>query len=252
MRNKKLFKRAIIITALSVSMIAGGCGKQAEEVISESVEEVAPTEEETPVEKETEESPEDATPPESPTNEESVENKPEALEAEEVTEEESKPDLGYTVIPMEDTQMFATSAANIRKGPSTEYDKVGSLSYAQEITVNGKVDSDGSTWYVIKTDSIDDVQMVSGSLLSTTQPQQQQTATQQPVVQQPEVQQPVVEDPIMDGGDVSIEGNPNFDENGNYAPINPATGQPYKEGELTTMGTIWQGDHSAELREQYW
>ncbi len=77
MRNKELFKKAIIITALSlsVSMIAGGCGKQEEEVISESVEEVTPA------------------------------------------EEESKPDLGYTVIPVEDTQMFATSAANIEKDP---------------------------------------------------------------------------------------------------------------------------------------
>ncbi len=193
MRNKELFKRAIIITALSLSIstLVIGCGKQEEEVISESVEEVAPTEEETPIEEKTpveEESSEETTPPESPTAE--AENKPEPLE--EVTEEESKPDLGYTVIPMEDTQMFATSAANIRKGPSTEYDKVGGLSYAQEITVNGKVDSDGSTWYVIKTDSIDNVQMVSGSLLSTTKPQQQQTATQQPVVQEQPVQQPEV------------------------------------------------------------
>ncbi len=252
MRNKKLFKKIIIITALSlsVSMIAGGCGKQEEEVISESVEEVAPTEDETPVEKETEESPEDTAPPESTTNEESVENKPEALEAEEVTEEESKPDLGYTVIPMEDTQMFATSAANVRKGPSTEYDKVGSLSYVQEITVNGKVDSDGSTWYVIKTDSSDDVQMVSGSLLSTTKPQQQQTATQQPIVQeQPVADQPENEQPA--------DGEPPVpqDENGNYIRINPATGQPYQPGDIMGYDSanggyiIYAGDGS---NNPYW
>jgi len=222
MMNKN--KLIILSAFLAVSMIAGGCGKQEQEVISEAVEEVAPIEEE---------SPEETTPPESPTTE--VENEPEAIEAEEVTEEESKPDLGYTVIPMEDTQMFATSVANIRKGPSTEYDTVGSLSYAQEITVNGKVDSDGSTWYVIKTDSIDDVQMVSGSLLSTTKPQQQ----------------PVVNDPIMDYDDTSIEGNPNYDENGEYVPINPETGQPYQKGDIVAGG-VWQGDFSDTWDEPGW
>lgn len=85
----------------------------------------------------------------------------------------------FEIIPMDDTTMYCTSnSANIRKGPNTEYEKVGTLSYAQEITVNGKVESDGSTWYVIKTDNSDNLQMVSGSLLSTTKPQPQQPTSQ--------------------------------------------------------------------------
>lgn len=80
----------------------------------------------------------------------------------------------FEIIHFDDVTMYCTSnSANIRKGPNTSYDKVGSLAYAQEITVNGKVESDGSTWYVIKTDNSDDIQMVSGSLLSTTKPVQQ-------------------------------------------------------------------------------
>lgn len=83
----------------------------------------------------------------------------------------------FEIVPMDDTTMYCTSnSANIRKGPNTEYDKVGTLSYAQEIVVNGKVETADSTWYVIKTESTDDIQMVSGSLLSTTKPQPPQTS----------------------------------------------------------------------------
>ena len=43
--------------------------------------------------------------------------------------------------------------------------------------MNGKVETADSTWYVIKTDNSNDIQMVSGSLLSTTKPQPPQTST---------------------------------------------------------------------------
>ena len=79
----------------------------------------------------------------------------------------------FEIVPIDDTTMYCTSnSANIRKGPNTEYDKVGTLSHAQGIVVNGKVETADSTWYVIKTENSDDIQMVSGSLLSTTKPQQ--------------------------------------------------------------------------------
>ncbi len=67
--------------------------------------------------------------------------------------------------------------------------------------------------------------MVSGSLLNATKPQQQQTATQQPVV---------------DGGDYIIDDE---DYSSDEEPINPATGQPYKPGDmLPNGGGLWCGE----------
>ena len=63
--------------------------------------------------------------------------------------------------------MYTTTNANLRSSPDTTYDIVKNLSYAQEITVNGKV------CYVLKNE--DKTEMVSGSLLSTTKLQPKQT-----------------------------------------------------------------------------
>lgn len=47
---------------------------------------------------------------------------------------------------MADTQMFAKSSVNVRKGPSADDEKLGSLSTAQEVTVTGLT---SSNWYRI-------------------------------------------------------------------------------------------------------
>lgn len=54
--------------------------------------------------------------------------------------------LGYTMEDMADTQMFAKSSVNVRKGPSADDEKLGSLSTAQEVTVTGLT---SSNWYRI-------------------------------------------------------------------------------------------------------
>ena len=54
--------------------------------------------------------------------------------------------LGYTMEDMADTQMYAKSSVNVRKGPSADDEKLGSLSTAQEVTVNGLT---SSNWYRI-------------------------------------------------------------------------------------------------------
>lgn len=54
--------------------------------------------------------------------------------------------LGYTIEDMTDTQMYAKSSVNVRKGPSADDEKVGSLSTAQEVTVNGLT---STNWYRI-------------------------------------------------------------------------------------------------------
>ena len=183
MTNKKLFKSAVIITAvmLSVSGCAGGCSKQAEPVIAdatvetpepeesvESIESAEPTP--SPTVEPTQESIDDTISSESEDNIESEEN---TINEEEIQSKEVEPDLGYTIIAIDEVTMYATTNANLRSGPDTTYDIVGSLSYAQEITVNGKVESDGKVWYVLKNE--DKTEMVSGSLLSTTKPQPKQT-----------------------------------------------------------------------------
>ena len=183
MTNKKLFKSALIITAvmLSVSGCAGGCSEQTEPVIADATVE-------TPEPEESIESTESSEPTPSPTveptqesiddtisseSEDNIASEENAINEEDIQSEEVEPDLGYTIIAIDEVTMYATTNANLRSGPDTTYDIVGSLTYAQEITVNGKVESDGKVWYVLKSE--DKTEMVSGSLLSTTKPQPKQT-----------------------------------------------------------------------------
>lgn len=103
--------------------------------------------------------------------------------------EESVPVPDYEIIPLDPQSMYATQACNIRKGPSTDYERVGGLSYAEEVTVIGKVESEGKkTWYVLESATEDEVRMVSGGLLSTTKPQPiQQSSNSTPTNTQPTV-----------------------------------------------------------------
>ena len=160
---------------LSVSGCAGGCSKQEEPVIADATVETPAPEESTeptpsPTVEPTQESIDDTISSESEDNIESEEN---TINEEEIQSKEVEPDLGYTIIARDEVTMYATTNANLRSGPDTTYDIVGSLSYAQEITVNGKVESDGKVWYVLKNE--DKTEMVSGSLLSATKPQPKQT-----------------------------------------------------------------------------
>ncbi|MCX4353807.1 MAG: SH3 domain-containing protein [Lachnospiraceae bacterium] len=196
MTNKKLFKSAVIISAvmLSVSGCAGGCSKQAEPVIAdatvetpepeESIEPKEPTP--SPTVEPTQESIDDIISSESEDNIESEEN---TINEENIQSEEVEPDLGYTIIAIDEVTMYATTNANLRSGPDTTYDKVGSLTYAQEIVCNGKVEDGDKEWLVLKTED-GSTQMVSAKLVSRTKPQPQSssgssggsstTTTQQP------------------------------------------------------------------------
>ncbi len=196
MRNKKLFKSAVIITAvmLSVSGCAGGCSKQTEPVIADATVE-------TPEPEESVESIESAEPTPSPTveptqesiddtisseSEDNIESEEDTINEEDIQSEEVEPDLGYTIIAIDEVTMYATTNANLRSGPGTDYDKVGSLTYAQEIVCNGKVADGDKEWLVLKTED-GSTQMVSAKLVSRTKPQPQSsgggsstTTTQQP------------------------------------------------------------------------
>ena len=63
----------------------------------------------------------------------------------EETEEESI--LEYTVTTYDESKvMYASGPVNVRKGPSTDFERVGMLAYGQEITVTGQADTN---WYEI-------------------------------------------------------------------------------------------------------
>lgn len=185
MRNKKLFKSAVIITAvmLSVSGCAGGCSKQAEPVIAdatvetpepeesvESIESTEPTP--SPTVEPTQESIDDTVSSES---EDNIESEEDTINEEDIQSEEVEPDLGYTIIAIDEVTMYATTNANLRSGPGTDYDKVGSLTYAQEIVCNGKVADGDKEWLVLKTEN-GSIQMVSAKLVSRTKPQPQSSS----------------------------------------------------------------------------
>ena len=54
---------------------------------------------------------------------------------------------GFSVEDLADTTMYAKQTVNVRKGPSADYEQLGSLSSGQEVTVTGIADSG---WYRIK------------------------------------------------------------------------------------------------------
>ena len=182
MRNKKLFKSAAVITAvmLSISGCAGGCSEQTEPVIADATVETPEPEESTesteptpsPTVEPTQESIDDTISSESEDNIESEEN---TINEEDIQSEEVEPDLGYTIIAIDEVTMYATTNANLRSGPDTTYDIVGSLTYAQEIVCNGKVEDGDKEWLVLKTED-GSTQMVSAKLVSRTKPQPQSSS----------------------------------------------------------------------------
>ena len=168
---------------LSVSGCAGGCSEQTEPVIADATVETPEPEESTessesseptpsPTVEPTQESIEDIVSSESEDNIESEEN---TINEENIQSEEVEPDLGYTIIAIDEVTMYATTNANLRSGPDTTYDIVGSLTYAQEITVNGKVEDGDKEWLVLKTEA-GSTQMVSAKLVSRTKPQPQSSS----------------------------------------------------------------------------
>ena len=68
-------------------------------------------------------------------------------EPEQTTVEESD----YTVTPMTEQTMYAQQSVNLRQGPSTEYDKVGSLSTNQSVTITGYAETASGKWYQLST-----------------------------------------------------------------------------------------------------
>ena len=173
MRNRKLFKSAIIITALTLSMC--GCGKQAEPVSAEPTETVSEEKQAESVESsesmESSESSESKEPTPSPTVEptekpveesvESTENEESTSEVEKSPEEESSEEsTGIEIVEELDLQMYVQTSANARSGDSTDFEVVTTFSTNTQVHVTGKTAND---WFRVE-QSEGDV-YVSGKLL---------------------------------------------------------------------------------------
>lgn len=85
---------------------------------------------------------------------------------EEVIEEQVQ--FKFTVKDIENKTMYATTSLNVREGASTDYDKIGSLSYAEAVTVTGKVNE--NNWYQVKYK--DKTGYASGKYLSDKKPEE--------------------------------------------------------------------------------
>lgn len=59
------------------------------------------------------------------------------------------------------TILYATGNANVRNGPHTTYEKVGSLATGQQVTALGSVKTDGDVWVMVGAG-----QWVAGKLLA--------------------------------------------------------------------------------------
>lgn len=110
---------------------------------SEDAEEAAADESDGQAEEEAEEVPEEQAPIEVTVTAVEALGETEGYELNQAVQQAT---LGYTMEDMEDTQMYAKSSVNVRKGPSADDEKLGSLSTAQEVTVTGLT---SSNWYRI-------------------------------------------------------------------------------------------------------
>lgn len=89
-------------------------------------------------------------------------------------EPEPTPENPLTFTDCNET-VYATSQVNLRNGPSTEYDKVGSLSTGNSVTRTGIGTGDFENWSRVQLGD-GSIVYVSSNYISTTKPATQQTA----------------------------------------------------------------------------
>ena len=135
-------------------------------------------------------------------------------ETEQTTVEESE----YTVTPMTEQTMYAQQSVNLRQGPSTEYDKVGSLSTNQSVTITGYVETASGKWYQLSTE-----QFVSSKYLGT--------------------DKVVVQAPSNNSNTSNNNNNSNSNSNSNSN-----TSQPSSSSEEKTVTSSGSGDGSGSSR----
>jgi len=139
-----------------------------------------------------------------------------------ITESTQTPQTNYTYSDLNMT-LYAKSSVNTRKGPSTDFEKVGSLTLNQEVQVTGQCNETG--WYRINVGGQE--MFVSGSYLVTNPIQQSQPSGE---------------------GSSSGQSNSNTDSSGSQS----SSGNPFAEnkdtdwGEDTGASMDWSNNYSSE------
>ena len=220
-------KLAVMVLMASISLTA--CGNKA--VKADSMEVMKNIEETTSIEEAS--SIEEATTIEETTSTEETSTIEETTSMEETStiEEETSsieetsniPTEGTYTISESDMTMYTVKGCNIRQGASTEYDVIGTLSKGEAVKITGKVNE--VNWYEISL-SEDKKGYVSGSLLVSEKPAEEQAPAQPEQPAQP--QQP--EQPAQPPQQPAQPEQPASSD----VPINPNTGQPMKPGESYT------------------
>ena len=217
-------KLAVMVLMASISLTA--CGNKA--VKADSMEVMKNIEETTSIEEAS--SIEEATTIEETTSTEETSTIEETTSMEETStiEEETSsieetsniPTEGTYTISESDMTMYTVKGCNIRQGASTEYDVIGTLSKGEAVKITGKVNE--VNWYEISL-SEDKKGYVSGSLLVSEKPAEEQAPAQPEQPAQP--QQP--EQPAQPPQQPAQPEQPASSD----APINPNTGEVMKPGE---------------------
>ncbi len=220
-------KLAVMVLMASISLTA--CGNKA--VKADSMEVMKNIEETTSIEEAS--SIEEATTIEETTSTEETSTIEETTSMEETStiEEETSsieetsniPTEGTYTISESDMTMYTVKGCNIRQGASTEYDVIGTLSKGEAVKITGKVNE--VNWYEISL-SEDKKGYVSGSLLVSEKPAEEQVPSQPEQPAQP--QQP--EQPAQPPQQPAQPEQPASSD----APINPNTGEVMKPGESYT------------------
>lgn len=114
-----------------------------------------------------------------------VEEDPESPFLIEEEEEEEVEDLPLGVRRIGQT-MYAIDSVNVREGPSTDFERIGRLSYGEEVFVIGQ--DEERNWYYIEYGDV--AGYVSNNFISETEPPRQ-TAPEETTPEQPAETQPV-------------------------------------------------------------
>ena len=207
-------KLAVMVLMASISLTA--CGNKA--VKADSMEVMKNIEETTSIEEAS--SIEEATTIEETTSTEETSTIEETSSIEETS---NIPTEGTYTISESDMTMYTVKGCNIRQGASTEYDVIGTLSKGEAVKITGKVNE--VNWYEISI-SEDKKGYVSGSLLVSEKPAEEQVPSQPEQPAQP--QQP--EQPAQPPQQPAQPEQPASSD----APINPNTGEVMKPGESYT------------------
>ena len=207
-------KLAIMVLMASISLTA--CGNKA--VKADSIEVMKNIEETTSIEEAS--SIEETSSEEETTSTEETSTIEETISMEEtstIEETSNVPTESTYTISESDMTMYTVKGCNIRQGASTEYDVIGTLSKGEAVKITGKVNE--VNWYEISL-SEDKKGYVSGSLLVSEKPTEEQVPSQPAQTQQPSQPAQPPQQPSQPEQPASSD-----------VMINPNTGEVMKPGD---------------------